>query len=308
MSIPKREICKVACIGEVMIEVISTQDGFAKLGVAGDTYNTAVYMQRALRGTDVSVSYVTAIGTDPYSQRILSSMQSHDLKTDKIETRPDGMPGLYAIETDAHGERSFSYWRSTSAARTLFSEPCTIGLDQLDSFDLVLLTGISMAILPPTIRTQLFAWADAFRANGGTLAYDSNHRPKLWESDAVAQEVNDAMWTRADIALPSIDDEMLLYGDDTEADVAARLHGLGVRRGAMKRGAEGPLDLASGRTLNDLPNVEHVIDSTAAGDSFNAGFLAAVIQGHNDLDAARAGHELAAKVICHRGAIIPEDA
>lgn len=308
MNAAKRPIRNIACVGEVMIELIAKQDGQAQLGVAGDTYNTAVYLKRALRDAQVDVSYVTALGTDPYSDRITAAIQSHGLNTTCIEYRDGIMPGLYAIDTDEHGERSFSYWRSTAAARTLFTQPGAVGLDRLNGFDLVLLTGISMAILPQDVRERIFEWAADFCAQGGTLAYDSNHRPKLWESDDVARTVNNQMWALADIALPSVDDEMLLYSDASGADVVTRLSQLGVDRGALKRGAEGPLDLKTHVVPGDLPHVARVVDSTAAGDSFNAGFLAAIAQGHSDVDAAKAGHVLAAKVICHRGAIIPEDA
>lgn len=308
MAQNKRPIARVACVGEVMIELIAGADGSARLGVAGDTYNTAVYMARALRGTGTSVSYVTALGTDPYSARIEAAMQSHGIATDTIERRSGQMPGLYAIDTDAQGERSFSYWRSASAARTLFTQPCDIDLERLNGFDLVLLSGISMAVLPESIRNQIVDWADQFCAQGGTLAYDSNHRPALWHDAETARRVNDAMWARADLALPSVDDEMALYQDTSEAEVLARLRRLGVTRGALKRGAEGPLILTTGETPQDLPKVTQVIDSTAAGDSFNAGFLAAIAQGQTDVEAARAGHTLAARVICHPGAIIPGEA
>lgn len=308
MSAVKRPIRKVACVGEVMIELIAAENGEASVGVAGDTFNTAVYMARSLKGTDTTVSYVTALGTDPYSDRIVQAIRSHNVGTECIEFRDDVIPGLYAIDTDAEGERSFTYWRSTSAARTLFSQPGKITLDRLNDYDLVLLSGISMAILPQTVRQDIFDWAETFCAAGGTLVYDSNHRPKLWESVEIARQTNDAMWARADIALPSVDDEMLLYQDETTTAVVTRLQQLGVCRGALKRGDDGPLDLATGATPSALEQVARVVDSTAAGDSFNAGFLAAVAQNLDDVEAARAGHKLAARVIQHRGAIIPDDA
>ncbi|SFR55096.1 2-dehydro-3-deoxygluconokinase [Yoonia tamlensis] len=302
----KRPIRKIACIGEVMIELIAHQDGSARVGVAGDTYNTAVYLARALRGSDITVSYVTALGTDPYSDRILTAVQSHGLDTTYIERREGQMPGLYAIDTDATGERSFSYWRSAAAARQLFSPGGTVSFDDLDGFDMVLLTGISMAILPPAVRAALLDWAQRFSAAGGTLVYDSNHRPKLWEDSATARDINTQMWQRVDIALPSADDEQALFGDAGSDAVAARLRGLGVTNGAMKRGEEGPLDLAGAHVFKTPAEPIKVVDTTAAGDSFNAGYLAAIARGQTAPEAMAAGHALAGRVIAAPGAIIPE--
>lgn len=306
MTVKKRPIKKIACVGEVMLELVTGQKGAASLGVAGDTYNTAVYLARALRGSDLSVSYVTALGTDPYSEQILTEIRKHGLKTNCIERRADSIPGLYAITTDDTGERSFTYWRSASAARTLFTAPCQIDLERLNDFDLVYLSGISMAILPHAIRMHLIDWVDRFRAQGGSFAYDSNYRPRLWDTATQARQVNDAMWARADIALPSADDEMALYNDPTPQDVLHRLQQAGCHQGALKRGADGPLSLSNGTSLTALPVVDQVVDSTAAGDSFNAGFLAAYALGKSEEDAMRDGHQLACKVITTRGAIIPE--
>lgn len=306
MTIAKRPIQSICCIGEVMIELVNGRDGNIALGVAGDTYNTAVYLKRQLKTADVTVSYCTALGTDPYSTKIRDTLSHYGLDTSCIESREDKIPGLYAVDTDDQGERSFTYWRSDAAARTLFQSPGTVSLETLETFDLIYLSGISMAILPAAIREKLIDFIAAFRAKGGTFAYDSNYRPRLWEDQATAQGVNNRMWQLADIALPSVDDEMALFGDASEAAVVDRLHGFGVTAGALKRGAEGPLDLAGQAVAQDLTLVEKVVDSTAAGDSFNAGYLAALVQGQTTQMQMESGHNLAAKVITHPGAIIPD--
>ena len=303
----KRPIRKIACVGEVMIELIADASGSAQLGVAGDTYNTAVYLNRAMREHAVDVSYVTALGTDPYSARIWRAMEGHGLDMSAVERRNGAMPGLYAIDTDATGERSFSYWRSASAARTLFTPPCDVTLESLERFDLVFLSGITLAILPAGMRRAFLMWAKGFKARGGTLVYDSNHRPRLWEDEASARRIAAEMWALADIALPSVDDEMLLFGDRTHADVLLRLTGLGVKKGALKCGAAGPVNLSNGQRLSGLSGPVRVVDSTAAGDSFNAGYLGAVVLGEPEDRAIRAGHELAVKVIAAKGAILPEN-
>ena len=150
-------------------------------------------------------------------------------------------------------------------------------------------------------------WAKGFKARGGTLVYDSNHRPRLWEDEASARRIAAEMWALADIALPSVDDEMLLFGDRTHADVLVRLTGLGVKKGALKCGAAGPVNLSNGQRLSGLSGPVRVVDSTAAGDSFNAGYLGAMVLGESEDRAIRAGHELAVKVIATKGAILPEN-
>ena len=51
-----------------------------------------------------------------------------------------------------------------------------------------------------------------------------------------------------------------------------------------------------------------VVDTTAAGDSFAAAYIAARLAGAEPVEAARAGHRLAGVVVCHPGAIIPRAA
>lgn len=296
---------QIAAIGEAMIELIIGKNDTAQIGVAGDSFNTAVYLARSLVGTDVEVAFVTALGTDRYSDLIFERIKAYGLAVSHIERRGDKMPGLYAIDTDENGERSFSYWRSDSAARTLFSKPCRIDFNALSDFDLVYLSGITLAILPAQTRAELFDWADDYRAAGGKIAYDSNYRPALWENRKTAQTANKKMWSRCDIALPSLDDEMALYGDKTEAEAVKRLLSYGIKSGALKRGDQGPLDLDNDQTKGVFPKAQKVIDTTAAGDSFNAGYLAARITGSSQAEALESGHALASKVIAHKGAIIP---
>lgn len=294
----------IVCIGEVMIELAPAGPGLARLGVAGDTFNTAVYLRRLI-GPEISVAYVTALGDDDQSERIIAVLRDESLETERILRLPGGMPGLYMITLDADGERRFSYWRSASAARTMFAPDSALSPEALAPADLIYLSGISVAILSPAARHRLLNWIAGFRARGGLLAFDSNYRPSLWPSPAEARDGTEAFWRQTDIALPSLDDETALFGDEDEGAVIARLRGWGVRTGALKRGAQGPVALdGSGRQIGAVPAVP-IRDTTAAGDSFNAGFLASLLQGGDIADAMAYGHAIAAQVIGYPGAIIP---
>ena len=192
--------------------------------------------------------------------------------------------------------------------RSLFLPPAEVGPDRLAGFDLVYLSGITLAILAPAARRALAAFLETFRAAGGRVAFDSNYRPRLWPDPATARGEIDAFWALTDIGLPSLDDEIALYGDAGEAAVIARLAAAGVGRGALKRGAAGPLALGAAGALPTFPPAPRVVDTTAAGDSFNGGYLGALMRGLPEADCLAAGHALAAEVVTHPGAIMPKAA
>ncbi|MCY0150088.1 sugar kinase [Hoeflea sp. G2-23] len=292
---------KILCIGEVMAE-ISGPPGQFRVGFAGDTFNTAVYCQRLLKGKG-QASYLTRLGHDPLSGACRLFAQEHALDLSHCASDAEANIGIYAVQTDDAGERTFSYWRSNSAARKLFQDAADF--DALNGAELIYFSGITLAVMAPSARAALFDRLAALKLGGVRIAFDSNYRPKLWECRDTAQQVITQAWALDDLALPSLDDEMALFGDADEEAVLMRLNGLGCHHGALKRGALGPLPLD--RSVADggefLP-ADKVIDSTAAGDSFNAGYLAATALGHSQNMAMAWGHSLAAQVVAQRGAIV----
>ena len=285
---------RIACIGEAMIE-LSMDGDQAHLAVAGDTLNTAIYLKRS--SPDITVDYVTCLGQDTFSKRIEEFIAANDLGHANIQRIAHKSPGLYAINTAPDGERSFTYWRGDSAARQMFLDA---DFRVLEQFDGLYLSGITLAILPQNIRLALLEWLHTVQVQ---VIFDSNYRPYLWEDCAMAQKIIAAFWQRADISLPSIDDEMDVFGE-TEAQVAQRFF-TQAKSGALKRGARGPLSLGESVDAQYKP-VTEVLDTTAAGDSFNGGYLGALLSGKGQAAALQAGHAMAARVVQYRGAIIPK--
>lgn len=285
---------RIACIGEAMIE-LSTEGDQAHLAVAGDTLNTAIYLKRSL--PDITVDYVTCLGQDMFSNRIVEFIAANDLGHANIQRITHKLPGLYAINTAPDGERSFTYWRSDSAARQMFSDA---NFHFLEQFDGLYLSGITLAILPQNLRLALLEWLHAAPVK---VIFDSNYRPHLWEDRATARKIIAAFWQRADICLPSIDDEMDVFGE-TEVQVVQRFL-TQAKSGALKRSARGPLSLGV-PVVAQYEAVIEVLDTTAAGDSFNGGYLGALLSGEGQAAALQAGHKLAAQVVQYRGAIIPK--
>lgn len=297
---------RTACIGECMIELagLDFAQGTARIGFAGDTANTATYLARL----GVPTAYVTNVGRDSLSDALVARLAGEGIDTSLVGRHPDRLPGLYAIETDARGERSFRYWRSDSAARTLFSG-IGPGLADLAAFSTLYVSGITLAILSASVRHRLVTALGSLRAQGRRVVFDPNYRPRLWRDADEAREAFAAIWAVTTLALPSRDDETALWGDADATDTARRLTALGVAEIVVKDGAAGPLLSVDGATerLATAP-VETVVDTSGAGDSFNAGYIAARLGGAAPRDAALAGHRLAATVIGHHGAIIPRTA
>lgn len=299
------QLGRIACLGEVMVEVARTGGDTARIGVAGDTFNTAVYLSRALGPG--RVAYVTALGTDRQSDRIVHTLQAEELDIANVARLPGLMPGLYMIDTDAKGERSFSYWRSTSAARRMFLPESGLTSDVLNGFQTLYLSGISIGILDPVARDALAEGLLRFRAQGGLVAFDSNYRPALWPDLETARRELSRFIALTDIAFPSQDDETALFGAGGTEAILDRYASAGIRRGALKCGDEGAIVLDGSRIRRPASRDVTVVDTTAAGDSFNAGFLAKLDAGGDASACLEAAASLAEQVIGVRGAILPRD-
>ncbi|QHQ34784.1 sugar kinase [Algicella marina] len=297
---------RTVAIGECMLEIAPrAEEGAYSLKFAGDTFNTAWYMRKALPQSD-TVAYVTAIGSDTASDRMQSFMQASGIDTTHVWRHPERNAGLYLIELEG-AERHFSYWRDRSAARTLADDPRRLTAALADA-GLVYFSGITLAILSATARETLLAAVAEARAGGATIAFDSNLRPRLWTSGEEMCAAVMAAARHSDIVLPSFDDEASHFGDADIATTAQRYAEAGAGMVVVKNGADGGLIQTGETTQSYAPNtVSDAVDTTAAGDSFNAGFLAAHLAGADPMAAALAGCALAGQVIRKRGALVDID-
>lgn len=296
---------QVGVVGECMIELRHVDRRTLHVGYAGDTLNTAVYLARCL-GTSGQVHYVTAVGDDSYSDDMVARWVDEGILVDRVARVPGSSPGLYLIRVDASGERSFTYYRSESPARRLFDPVEPPGSGDLADFDAVYLSGITLSVLSEAGRERVWAMLGAARRSGTTVAFDTNYRAAGWPDPVTARDAVTRTLRRTDIALPTFDDERALFGDDGPEASIRRLRDLGVGEIVLKLGANGCLVAGAGRheRVSAQP-VEAVVDTTAAGDSFNGAYLAARLSGRDPVAAAREGNRLAGVVIGHGGAITP---
>lgn len=299
---------RIVCIGECMIELSQQSDGTLQQGFAGDTANLAVYLARLL--PQAQVTYVTALGHDPFSTAMIAGWQAESMDTSLVRRLPGQLPGLYWIQTDSHGERSFYYWRQQAAARSMLRDDYATQLaETLTGCPLVCVSGITLAILPAAHRADLLAMLATLRRSGTQVFFDSNYRPHLWPSASEARRAHLGALAAADTVIASFDDERALFGDESAAITCERMIAAGVAEVVVRQGPGPCLVAGDGRTQSVSPRVaENVADTTGAGDSFNAAYLAARRSGWPPGRAAAAGHHLASRVVQHLGAILPRHA
>ena len=301
----------IACIGECMLELVFSRKhpGMLEHRYGGDTLNTCVYLARLLK-TQAQLHYVTRLGVDRFSRSMIEDWERQGIDCSMVERVPGRLPGLYLIDTDDGGERSFMYWRSEAPARDLFDQSSQQLAGRLAGFAVLYLSGITLAILSPEGRARVIDLMAACRNGGGLVAYDTNHRPKLWNDPADAVLWNSRAIGTSTLILPSTDDLSTLFGETlSPEDWLARLSHLGASETVLKTGGDAVHILHAGdRLCVPLPRIPAPVDTTGAGDSFNAAYIAARLAGATPKAAVESGHRLASAVVMHPGAIIPEHA
>jgi len=302
-------IYRIAVIGECMVE-LKKNDGTLMQGFGGDTLNTAVYLSRLTQQHGISTSYITDLGEDPFSKEMKVTWKEEGLNTDMVNISKDKLPGMYAIETEEDGERNFYYWRNDSAAKYWLRDRSLTSLTkELCQHQMVYLSGISLAILSDEHKQRLIDLLSQCRKNGLKIVFDNNYRPALWENQIQAQLFYKKMLSITDIAFLTYDDEQMLYDDEQEQQTIERTQKLGVKEIVIKRGGDNCYVITPDSVESIAPHsIDNIVDTTAAGDSFSAGYLAKRMTGGSTEESAQAGHLLAGNVIQHRGAIIMRDA
>jgi 2-dehydro-3-deoxygluconokinase len=289
---------RVLSIGECMVQLREERKGMFAQGFGGDSLNTAVYLSRL----GVSTSYLTALGTDHWSQTMLDHWGREGVDTTLVRRVNGRMPGLYIIQNEPGGERRFSYWRERSPARDIFAAEDQTLAQAFLQFDRIYFTGVSLSLYGPDGRVRLFDYLQRANDAGAWIVFDTNFRAMGWPDAKEADRAFRQAIEMADILFASHEDMSGVFGKSGEAlfNIAPCAEKILKLPDASARLVWRNHD----EVVAPLP-VRKVVDTTAAGDSFAAGYLAARMAGKSPLMATGIAHRLANTVIQHAGAIIP---
>jgi 2-dehydro-3-deoxygluconokinase len=294
----------VICVGEALIELARGTDGKFSPSCGGDTFNVAIYLARA----GLRVVFASAVGDDPYSNSMLALAAAEGVASDLVLRMPGRQPALSLVENGAAGERIVRYWREGAPASELFELPDWMRIaEQLVTARLIYFSGITLSLFSTLGLGRFLAALEVARQQGAKVAFDGNFRPRAWKGDLQrTRAVFIETLKRVDIALPTFDDEAVLWGDPSPESTVERLQAFGIGEIVVKNGPNSALIATSGgREFVPVPEVLVPVDPTAAGDAFNAGYLAARLSGTVPVDAVGAAHRLAGHVIRHPGSLLP---
>ena len=287
-----------------MAELQLAREGLYSLAFGGDTLNTSWYVRALADPAALEVEYVSAVGRDPMSGQLLDFFKANEIGSAFVRTIVDRNLGLYLISL-AGAERSFTYWRSSSAAKLLAEDRDHLAA-VLSGADVIYFSGITLAILAPAHLEILFDVLQHARGSGTTIAFDSNIRPRLWASAEEMKQATVRGYQAATVALPTYPDEQALFRDASPRAAAQRIADYGVAELIVKDGDNAACGLVGDEAFEVAPQaVTSIIDTTGAGDSFNAGYLVGRMAKMSPAASAALGHRVAGRVIGHRGALTP---
>jgi 2-dehydro-3-deoxygluconokinase len=293
----------VLSIGEAMVELSARERVLLRdartfdLGWGGDTSNVAVAVRRLGR----SSGYITRVGDDEFGANLLNLWRREGVDVSHVTVDRDRPTGIYLLSRPAEGPHSFTYYRSGSAASAM--GPADLPTAALRSARIVHTSGITQAIGTNPCDAAFAALRTA-REAGVATSYDPNFRPALWSLDR-ARAVTMAAFGMADIALPSLEDARALTGLGDAGAIADELLNHGARIVALKMGEAGALVADAERHTLVPPFDVLTVDTAGAGDTFDAAFLTAWLDGRDLPECADFANAAAALMTTGVGCVGP---
>lgn len=286
-------------IGETMVAFIPGEQGYIRYchsfgkKTAGAESNVAIGMAK-LGHTS---GWVGKIGEDEFGEFILRELRGEGVDISHAIKTPGAPTGLMFKQFDAQGQTSVFYYRKDSAGSSLC--PDDIDPDYISCAKILHISGITPALSESCARTVAYAVEIARRA-GCLVSFDPNIRLKLWSAQS-AKAALFPLLSQSDIVLLGEDEGELLLDTNRPDQMIERLRAMGVGRIGLKLGAQGAQAADRTNTFLIPPVKVRVVDTVGAGDAFNAGFLAGVIEGRDIEACGRMGALMGAMAVSSYG-------
>ena len=283
-------------IGECLAEFSHIGEGNYQLGYSGDVLNALAAAGRL----GLTTGLITAMGDDPFQMGLQEILEEEHIDLSHAPVLSGKPNGVYFVYVNESGGPSFHFLRKDSAAREAFvCQPLTDLIAYALSARSLLFSSIPLAVMKE--REKIFELLAAIKGKT-IIAFDLNVRRVLWSDLQDLILMFSLLAPLVDVLFVTDEDDAILFGVRSMKDAMDYYKQHGFNQIVIRRGGASTLAFADGESFQvPVPRVASIVDTTGAGDVFNAGYIAAMLRGHLPYECAAMGNATAAVSVDTRG-------
>ena len=290
----------VCSIGEAMIEISNVKNNLYNQSFAGDTLNFCNYLDKK----KLNAFFLSAIGKSEINQSLLDFIKSKNISTKYIKQINQFEVGLYLIKNKDNGEKQFFYWRDESAAKQYFNNIDFINLyKELKNFDYIYFSGITLSIIHVSKLNNFIKLLKLLKSKKIKIVFDFNIRPTRWNKKNL-NNFFDSVLKFVDICFLSGEDMSYWKNKNGIKSYEQIVRKYKIKHSIFRKNAKFTyVFLNKNKYVFKNKLLKKVVDTSGAGDGFNAAYLSNFIANNDPILALKAGSTLGSKIVMKKGAI-----
>ena len=291
----------VCSIGEAMIEISNIKNSLYNQSFAGDTLNFCNYLDKK----KLNAFFLSAIGKSEINQSLLDFVKSKNISTKYIKQINQFEVGLYLIKNKDNGEKQFFYWRDESAAKHYFNNIDFLNLyKELKNFDYIYFSGITLSIIHISKLNNFIKLLRLLKSKKIKIVFDFNIRPTRWNKKNLNNFL-DSVLKFVDICFLSGEDMNYWKNKNNIKSYEQIVRKYKIKHSIFRKNAKFTyVFLNKTRYVFRNKLLKKVVDTSGAGDGFNAAYLSNFIVNNDPVLALKAGSSLGSKIVMKKGAIV----
>jgi sugar/nucleoside kinase (ribokinase family) len=293
-------------LGEVLIDFIASEpvhyteaSTFIKC-FGGAPMNTIVGVARL----GVNAGAFAVVGEDPFGEYIIREFKRNNVDTSHVIMKKGKRTTLaFVINEPATGERAFFFYRkpwseTADSALTLKD----VDRKYISKSKILHVSGFALSQNPS--REAVLLAIKLAKNQGVKISFDPTLRSDVWNSKSTIRKMYISVLRIADIATFSREEAEFIFQTSEPKEAAKKALEYGVEIVGVKLGAKGALIRSKdGIEVYEPAYKVNAIDTTGAGDGWNAGLLVGFIKGFGLGDCLKIANAVGALVVTKRGAI-----
>ena len=291
----------VCSIGEAMIEISNIKNSLYNQSFAGDTLNFCNYLDKK----KLNAFFLSAIGKSEINQSLLNFVKSKKISTKYIKQINQFELGLYLIKNKDNGEKQFFYWRDESAAKHYFNNIDFLNLyKELKNFDYIYFSGITLSIIHISKLNNFIRLLKLLKNKKIKIVFDLNIRPSRWNKKNLNIFL-DSVLKFVDICFLSGEDMNYWKNKNNIKSYEQIVRKYKFKHSIFRKNAKFTYVLLDkNKYVFKNKFLKKVVDTSGAGDGFNAAYLSNFIVNNDPVLALKAGSSLGSKIVMKKGAIV----